>query len=39
MTLLWSPLLLGERVNASMLAAALAVLFFVVLTQRARTKA
>ena len=39
MTLLWSSLLLGERVNASMLAAALAVLFFVVLTQRARTKA
>ena len=35
LTLLWSFLLLGERVSLGMVAAALAVLFFVVLTQRA----
>jgi drug/metabolite transporter (DMT)-like permease len=39
LTLAWSALLLGESVTPASIAAALVVLAFVVLTQRARTAA
>lgn len=38
LTLLWSFLLLGERVSVAMMVAALAVLAFVILTQRAESR-